>query len=510
MLPVLTREQSRDLDQKLIAAGVPSLLLMENAGRGAAEVIERQLPEARSLCVVCGPGNNGGDGFVLARRWLTLGKPVKVHVHGALASLSVDARVQYLAYLAVGGQLLSRTELESSCAQADVVVDALFGTGLSRPIEGAVADLVRAINSQPKPVVALDLPSGLDANTGARLGECVQATFTVSFATAKRGCATFAGAKLSGRVFVVDIGAPLPLVQLSGTIAHSITRARAGDIVSGRAPVGHKGQAGHVVVVAGSPGTIGAARLTAHGAFRGGAGLVTVVSQPSAAAALSGETWEVMVRAVEPSSDTLGHYVEQASSVVFGPGLGLTDTATSWLEQTLVRARGVVVLDADGLTLLAASPHLMERCSAQLVVTPHPGEAARLLGISTAEVEADRFAAFDSLCQRVNATVVLKGAPSLVGDASQCLVGPYGHACLATAGSGDVLAGVIGALGAQVSALDAAIAGTWLHATAGEQLGSGRFAGRGLLAREIADQVSDLCASLCQSSATPWQTSERD
>jgi hydroxyethylthiazole kinase-like uncharacterized protein yjeF len=509
VLPFLTREQSRELDQKLIAAGVPSVLLMENAGRGAADVIARELPRVNALFVVCGPGNNGGDGFVLARRWLTLGKPVKVHLHGAVVSLSPDARVQYLAYLAVCGQLVNHSELTESFEEADAVVDALFGTGLSRPTEGAVAELIRRINRQPRPVIALDLPSGLDANTGAVLGECVRATLCVSFGTAKRGCFTVGGAKLAGKVHTVDIGAPLPLAELGGKLAVAIDRARVRDIVADRTAVGHKGQAGHVVVVAGSQGTLGAARLAAHGAFRAGAGVVTIATHADAVVALSSETWEVMVRAIGPHAETaIEHWASKASSVVFGPGLGATDLTASWLETLLTGFRGTVVLDADGLTLLAGNPTLVERSVAQLVMTPHPGEAARLLGASTSRVEADRFGALEQLCERYRATVVLKGAPSLVGDSRLTYVSPSGHPCLSTAGSGDVLAGVIGALSAQVTPLNAALAGSWLHATAGEQLGSGGFAGRGLLAREIADRVPDLCTALMTERATAWQGSE--
>lgn len=515
VLPIVTREQSRELDQHLITKlGIPSLILMENAGRGATDVIEREFPRARSLLVVCGLGNNGGDGLVVARRWLTRGKSVRVYLAGQPASLSCDARAEWDAYLAVGGELAAESDLEQALVAADVIVDGLFGTGLSRAIAGANAELIRRINRAGKPIVALDLPSGLDANTGRVLGECVRATCTVSFGAPKRGAFTFAGSAFTGTVHCVDIGAPLPFAALSSRLAYGIDRQRVQEILTARGRVGHKGHAGHVVVVAGSPGTVGAARLAAHAAFRAGAGVVTVATQPEVAAAWGAEAWEVMVRGVAGGFDGLIPWINKADSVVIGPGLGVTSVARDWLAGVLTTFEGVVVVDADALTLLAGDPGLLEGRSANLVLTPHPGEAARLLGQTSAEVEADRFGALTAMAERFDATVVLKGAPSLVGGGGHIHVSPFGHACLSTAGSGDVLAGMIGALaagagrdntreseGAAVAlahrvALDAALAGVWLHATAGEQLGSGEFAERGLLAREIADRVPALCTQV--------------
>jgi hydroxyethylthiazole kinase-like uncharacterized protein yjeF len=349
-------------------------------------------------------------------------------------------------------------------------------------------------------VVALDLPSGLDADTGQVLGECVRATLTVTFGCAKRGCFTFGGAQLSGRVCTVDIGVPLPTPGSSERVAFAIARRSVERALRGGPPVGHKGQAGHVVVIGGSTGTLGAARLAAHGAFRAGAGVVTIVTHEDAAQALGSESWEVMVHAVGPDfSRDLAEWLSKATSVVFGPGLGVSSVTRDWLSSVLTTFRGLVVIDADGLTLLSEMPALRERCVSQLVLTPHPGEAARLLSSSPAAIEADRFQALDALTTQTGATVILKGAPSLVGDANALFIAPLGHACLSTAGAGDVLSGIVGALGTRLPALDAAVVGAWLHATAGEQLGEKRFAGRGLLAREIADEVSVLCASLAAS-----------
>jgi ADP-dependent NAD(P)H-hydrate dehydratase / NAD(P)H-hydrate epimerase len=499
VIPILTREQSRQLDQELIQGrGIPSLILMENAGRGAADVIVSEFPNAAQLLVVCGRGNNGGDGFVVARRWLTMGRRAVVCLVGAEAALSAEARAQLGAYVAVGGKVVSFDEerWSESLAQSDVVVDALFGTGLTRPLEGVHAEAVRRINAVQQPVVALDLPSGLDANTGQTLGECVRATLTVTFGHPKRGCFTFSGASMVGTLRSVDVGAPLPVARASGRLAFAASQLDVQERLHQRAPVGHKGQAGHVLVIAGSTGTVGAARLAAHGAFRTGAGVVTIATHPDVAPALASDTWEVMVRGVGPDySSGLSDLVERADSIVFGPGLGLSAIAEGWLAAVVSHFSGTLVIDADGLTLLSRNPSILEASRGKRVLTPHPGEAGRLLNCSAAAIEADRFSALESLCTRLEATVVLKGAPSLLGDREATYVAPRGHACLSTAGSGDVLAGVIGALSTHLPALDAALVGTWLHATAGERLG-GPFAGRGLLAREIADEVARLSAAL--------------
>lgn len=510
LLPIVTREQSRELDRKLIEDdGVPSLILMENAGRGAVDVLLRRFEHVRRIVVVCGVGNNGGDGFVVARRWLTIGRKCTVCLTGPAERMSKDAQAQYRAYVGIGGDVVTpeATSFEQALTDCEVIVDAVFGTGLTRPIQGAEAAVVERINVSEKRVLALDLPSGLDANTGGVLGTCVRADVTVTFGCAKRGCFTCGATRYVGDVEVVDIGAPLPIASLEGRLAfpivlsggHSDAEGDAGGAADGdvqrarsaEAPVGHKGQAGHVLVVAGTPGTVGAARLSAHGAFRAGAGVVTIATHADAAVALNQAAWEVMVRAVGPAySDDLASWVSKASSIVFGPGLGVTALTGDWLEGVLSQFPGVVVVDADGLTVLAQRPESIERNVAQLILTPHPGEAGRLLGCCAAEVEADRFGAAQALCEKWGATVVLKGAPSLVADARATYVGPRGHACMSTAGSGDVLAGVIAALGVHLPALDAARVGVWLHATAGERLGSSRFAARGLLARELADEVS--------------------
>lgn len=515
MLPIVTREQSRELDRSLIEdSGIPSLVLMENAGRGAVDVLLRRFEHVTKLVVVCGVGNNGGDGFVVARRWLTMGYPCTVCLTGRAERLSGDARAQYLAYVGVGGKVVTTdaAAFDQALGECDVIVDAIFGTGLSRPVQGVEADVVERINASAKRVLSLDLPSGLDANTGNVLGTCVRADVTVTFGCGKRGCFTFGATPYVGDVEVVDIGAPLPIGSLEGRLAFPIRLSDVQRALAAESPVGHKGQAGHVLVVAGTPGTLGAARLSAHGAFRAGAGVVTIATQPEAATELNDGAWEVMVRAVGPAySDGLSAWVDKATSVVFGPGLGVSTVTGDWLEGLLSHFRGVVVVDADGLTTLAQRPDIAQRNVAQLILTPHPGEAGRLLGCPAAEVEADRFGAAQALSEKWGATVVLKGAPSLVADARATYVAPRGHACLSTAGSGDVLAGVIAALGAQLPALSAARIGVWLHARAGERLGASQFAARGLLARELADEVSRVRNdALVALEKTGCQSSERN
>lgn len=496
MEPFLTRKQARELDSLVIEAGVPSLVLMENAGRGAAEVIMRQWSGGR-LLVVCGAGNNAGDGLVVARRWLLWGFPVCVWL--TTTALSADAMQQLRAYEACHGRTIldQPSAWESEARAADVLVDALFGTGLSRSVDGRHAELIALMNASGKPIVALDLPSGLDSDRGVPLGLSVSANTTISFGAAKRASATTHGVSMCGQLQVVDIGAPLPLDTLTDVIAWQPSAADVQAKLATRGAVTHKGQAGHVVVVAGSMGTTGAALLAAKGAFRAGAGLVTVATHAEVARLYETAIPEVMNVGLDSGSagaEKLERLLDRATSVVVGPGLGLGEDAARWVECIVNRFNGTVVVDADAITLCARLAAWSRR--GNLVFTPHPGEAARLLGTTSQEIEADRFGALARLVVQTDNVVVLKGAPSLVGNREMFRVNRRGASCMSTAGSGDVLSGVIAAVACQLGAFDAAWVGAWVHAAAGELWMEAHGGQRGMIASELADNVVAALASL--------------
>jgi ADP-dependent NAD(P)H-hydrate dehydratase / NAD(P)H-hydrate epimerase len=492
VIPLLTREAVRAIDADAVERlGVPSLVLMENAGRGATDALLARFGERlRRVVIVGGPGQNGGDGWVVARHLHNRGlRPLAVLV-GAPERLRGDAAVNWNALAPLGVDrsvvaLENMDALRSALEGASLVVDALFGTGLDRPLEGAHAEGVRLLNTAPVPRVALDLPSGIDADTGQVLGVAVEAALTTTFAAHKRGLHQHPGAALAGEVVLVSIGVPAP----AAVEACLFEPEDVGAAVAPRAPDAHKGSAGRVLVVAGSPGHTGAALLSGLGALRAGAGLVTVATRGAAHQALDAKVVELMTT---PLPEDAGAAIESAleaaalaQAAVVGPGIG-TDPVGRDLALGLAQRLPVpCVLDADALTAVAgAGLESLRQAAARRVLTPHPGEGARLLGVSTAQVQQDRYGAAAELAKRSGQVVILKGARSIVAlPDGQMRVCRRGTPALASAGMGDVLAGVVAAQLAALPAEVAAPVAVCLHALAGEAAARGD---RGLLAHEVA------------------------
>lgn len=482
MIPLLTRASARAVDRDAVdRLGVSSLVLMENAGRGATDAIVRRMPDclAHVVCVG-GPGQNGGDAWVVARHLALRGHRPRAILVGDPAKVKGDAAKNLAALRAmeIPFDVVSPDEpLGRRLVRATLLVDGLFGTGLDRPLEGGYADAVRALDDADVPVVALDLPSGVDADTGAVLGTAVRAVMTVSFVAPKRGLHQFPGASLAGEVVVADIGVPAP-ASASGIIDDADLR----DWLPPRASDAHKGTSGHVLVVAGSAGTSGAALLCGVAAYRAGAGKVTLVSR----AALDGRVLELMAKDFASVEATLA-LADGMQSAVVGPGFG-SDDATHRIALELTCP---TVLDADALR--GVTPESFADARGPRVLTPHPGEAAGLLGCDAAEVQRDRFAAAAALAERSGQVVVLKGARTVISDGERVRVCARGTSALGVAGTGDVLAGIIGALLVSLPSFDAAAAGVELHARAGERAA---IADRGILAREVADALPAVFASM--------------
>ncbi len=459
---------------------MPGLLLMENAGRGAADALIEAFPERLArVVVVGGTGQNGGDAWVVARRLVTRGHRPRAFLAGDRDAVRGDARVNLTALEAVGVAVEPVAALGEPLRAATLVVDGLFGTGLDRAIDGWRAELVQAVADAPAPLVALDLPSGIDANTGAVLGVAPFAALTLTFAGHKRGLWQGAGRAHAGVVRVVDIGAPPP-----PCVDRLLELGDAARVLPARPFDAHKGTGGHVLVLAGAPGKTGAAVLAGEGALRGGAGLVTLAARPDARVALDSKVVELMTAEL----GSLGSLAEGKAALVVGPGLGLDDPARALALEAALELDAPAVLDADALTLLAVEgAERLREARAPRVLTPHPGEAARLLGVSPAEVQADRYAAAERLAARSGHVVVLKGAGTLIAEpGGRVAVCPLGTPALGVAGTGDVLSGVIGAALASAAPFEAACAAVLLHARAGELAARGD---RGLLAREVAAHV---------------------
>ncbi|HWA70943.1 MAG TPA: NAD(P)H-hydrate dehydratase [Polyangiaceae bacterium] len=521
MLRVFSRAQMREFDRSATSvANVPSVVLMENAGRGAADIIAAELgltwPAPSSgfsipprVCVVCGLGNNAGDGYVVARRLSLLGASVKVFALHPEARLQGDALTNLRAFVNTAGafELITPENLESLERALDgcqLVVDAIFGTGLDRAVSGIEREAIARINRCRARRVALDLPSGLDADTGKVHGETVRAELTITFAAPKLGLLTPNALGYRGRLRVTDIGvgpSALPAV------AHSAALIEAEDVrnwLGQRAADAHKSSSGRVLILAGSAGKVGAALLVAQGALRAGAGLVTLGALPEVASALDQRVLEAMTARLDPSSldETLGALLASAQAVAIGPGLGFDDSAQRLVQRVVLEHAGKVVVDADAISHFAEKPERLAQAKGQLVLTPHPAELARLLGGSAADVEADRFGALERAVRLTKATVLLKGPHTLIGSEGQVpLVNRAGTPALATGGAGDVLTGVIAALCCRLSPLEAASSGAFLHALSGELWAAERGADRGLLAHEIADGIPRALAELSGDSA---------
>jgi ADP-dependent NAD(P)H-hydrate dehydratase / NAD(P)H-hydrate epimerase len=477
------------------AHGVPSLELMENAGRGAAEGIQSLLtPEqtkTATIVIVAGAGNNGGDGFVVARRLLGAGVKAKTFLALSPDKLTGDALANYRALIDAGAKV---TELEgdtgplvSALETADVLVDALFGTGLARDITGGLARVVEAMNSARCRKVSLDLPSGLDADTGRVLGVAVRADYTFTFAHPKLGLCTPRGAAYAGKVTVCDIVDPRD-PSASGISAHLAEAADVVRLLPPRESTVHKSSAGRVLVVAGSPGKLGAALLAAHGAQRAGAGLVTIATSPAAADALDGRVLEAMTARID-SQGSLEKAVERCDACVVGPGLGLDAAARRFVDTVVFDFAGHKVVDADAISHFAGRAEELKRAQG-VVLTPHAGELGRLLGVPYEQVEDDRFGAVARAVELTGAVVLLKGRFSIVGaPGSLPVVNPTGGPVLATGGSGDVLSGIIAALACELSPREAAFAGAYLHGAAADLWAHERGADRGMLAHEIGEEL---------------------
>ena len=495
MRPLLTPEQMAEADRAAIDAGAPSSVLMERAGRAVARAALRVAGGryGRRAVVVCGKGNNGGDGLVAARVLEREGLSVSCLLLEEPSSLSGSARKQFEKLVAAGSSW--RSFPETVLPTCDVVVDALFGIGFRGPVPPPVARAIAAINSAGAPVVAVDIPSGVEAATGKTHEPSVRADVTVTMGAEKLGTALPPGALLAGVVEVADIG--IPVSSCDAWLPEPPDLLRAWPI---RPPDAHKRSAGSVAVVGGSSGMGGAVALSARAALRAGAGYVTVVTtnevEPAVAALLpevltrAGGTRELDAGALERAADTL----ERADAVAVGPGLGRGDDAAALVRKALDLPKPLV-LDADGLNVLEGDAERLKTRSYPTVITPHPAELARLLGWTTREVQGARLHAVHEARERFGCVVLLKGYRTLIADPTRVVVNPTGGPELATAGTGDVLTGIVAALIAQ--GLDPFVA-TWAGAFAHGVAGTAATADNGapVVALDVAEALPKAVATL--------------
>jgi len=450
---------------------------MRRAGRASWREVLQHWPSAQRLLVVCGPGNNGGDGFVLATHALCAGRDVRVLTLAHAGEPSVLGRRAREAYFAAGGAVHA---FDGHLPAVDLVIDALFGIGLSRALDADAAGLVAAINAQPAPVLALDLPSGVVADTGRCDGTAVRAARTLEFIGAKPGLRTAAALDHVGALSLASLEIE-DLIQAETPVAWALAPGALADWLKPRARDSHKGHNGRVLCVGGQHGHGGAVLLCAHAALRTGAGLVDIATRSAHVAPALARIPEAMAHGCD-DADQLTALLSTADCIAVGPGLGRSDWSAALWAHALESGRSLVV-DADALNLLALHPQPLP---AGAVITPHPAEAARLLGTKTADIHADRYAAARELATRFACVAVLKGAGTIIAAPGEtpCVIAA-GNPGMSTGGTGDVLTGVIAALRAQgLAPFDAACAGALLHAVAGDSAAA-EAGPRGMIASDL-------------------------
>jgi ADP-dependent NAD(P)H-hydrate dehydratase / NAD(P)H-hydrate epimerase len=489
-MKVVTAEQMQHLDQKSIETyGIPGIVLMENAGRGAAEVILKEFPDLQEngAAIVAGKGNNGGDGFVIGRYLLNRGIPARVFLLADPGVLRGDAQTNYQIFLRMNGEVTpvpsykDFQNVKKSLDKFDLLIDGIFGTGLDAEVRGYYREVIDHLNTMDKPIVAVDIPSGLDANTGKPFGTAVRATQTITFGLPKTGLLIPPGTDYAGDLKVIDIGIPRKLIDEEKIQTHLLEEEEIRRRLSvPRRRDTHKGDYGHLLVLAGSVGKTGAAAMTCEAALRMGAGLITLGIPKSLNAIMEVKLTEIMTEPLqETARQTLSlkafrsilHLCENKKTVIIGPGIG-TSTETQTLVLKLIRTLDLpMVLDADGLTALATQIKTLPSMKRPLILTPHPGEMARLTGLTPKQVLEDRIDICRNFSYTYQVYLVLKGYRTLIATPKrEVFINPTGNPGMATGGTGDVLTGMIGGLICQgFDILPALQMAVYLHGLAGDR-----------------------------------------
>lgn len=485
---ILNAEQMREADRRTIQdIGIPSLVLMENAGRQVTAALESMFSDLaeRHVAIVCGKGNNGGDGFVVARTLQQRGIAVSVFLVGQVAEVRGDARVNLEILGRIGLSVVEiadegQWELHMSQVSAcDLIIDALFGTGLKTPLAGIYETIVADINELGIPVVSIDLPSGMSADTSDLIGDAIDATVTVTLGAPKLPLVLPPAEQQSGEVVIADIGIPADVIDgLDGPWVELMTREQMRGIITPRAHDSHKGDFGRVLIVAGSRGKTGAAALAAQGALRSGAGLLTIATPLSCQDLVAGHAAECMTLGLDESADgtlrpeAIDAVLAYTSDVIgVGPGLGRGDAVSTFVRGLVEKSELPLVLDADALNAFAGDAEgLVGREGRDIIITPHPGEMARLVGCSVEDVQANRIGIARDFASGHGVYVVLKGYRTIIASPSgRIFVNPTGSPGMATGGTGDVLTGMVTAWLAQLLDAEAACrVAVYLHGAAGE------------------------------------------
>ena len=481
-MKVVTREEMRKIDNKAIKAlGIPSLLLMERAGKRVAEEALKMLKDVQTKKVVifAGGGNNGGDGYVAGRYLLLNDIAVKTIIVSNPRQTDAKTNLDFLRKLGRrAGFSNGIKNLKGELSSCGLILDAILGTGTKGKLKEPLPGLIRLINKSGKPVISIDVPTGLCADTGRILGSCVKAARTVTMALPKLGLLLFPGADYTGKLTVADIGIPQALLDSSVLKISLPEPASIHSFLPQRPANSHKGSFGHVLVIAGSAGYTGAAALTSQGALRAGAGLVTLGIPKSLNRIMEAKLTEVITRPLPETSgaalhtdaiDAVLEMLDKADVLAIGPGLGLDAETISLIRKLIPMVKKPVVLDADGLNALRGNISILGRLP-NCVITPHPGELSRLLKRPISEIQSDRVGIAREVAEELKITVVLKGARTVIANPrGYVFINPTGNSGMATAGSGDVLTGMLASfIGQGLNPTNASVVSVYLHGLAGD------------------------------------------
>ncbi len=506
-MKIVTSQQMKNIDQRAISEfGIPGPVLMESAAIAIMAEMERFFDglEGLRIGIICGKGNNGGDGLALARRLHIRGVAVRAAVLAPFSALREEAKINLSVLRKTDAQIIpnaSASSITDVLQWADIVVDALLGVGLSSPLTGRFAQAVELINASGKPVVAVDIPTGINADSGAIMGTAVNADLTVTMALLKRGIVLHPGSQFAGMVRVADIGIPSEAIEQEKLPVSLLDQGTVWGAVTPRKRDAHKGTFGHLMIIAGSPGKAGAAVMSARSALRLGAGLVSVAAPHNLVPVIQSHIVEAMcIPSGESIEGTLGIGSEEEllksaagmTACAIGPGLSTHHETAAVVRNLVQRLRIPLVIDADGLNAIASSADILKKIKAPVVLTPHPGEMARLTGFSSADIQKDRIGIASDFAVAHKVVLVLKGAGTVVACSDgRVFINSTGNPGMATGGTGDALTGMIGGLLAQgYPATQAACLGVYLHGLAGD-IAAKEKGEAGLITGDLIERIPD-------------------
>lgn len=497
MKQIFSMEGTKEIDKQTIEKiGIPSIVLMENAAEG---IFNQVVHKGESFIIFCGIGNNGGDGLALGRKLLLAHKSVKIYIAGKVEKGSNEFKINYDIFNNLGGKIVTlkedmlNEELETELKEADIIIDSIFGVGLSRNIEGLYYKAIECINNFSKYTISIDVPSGLECNTGKALGISIIADETYSVEVYKKGFFSTEAKKYLGHIEIIKIGIPDFIKKINDENMYLLEEEDYKNLVPVRRITGHKGDYGKVLILAGSSGFTGAAYIVAEAAVRTGSGLTTLLIEDSLQNIFSGRLIEQMTLRYS-ETDRIEQLLKGIDVLICGPGLSKNKENVEMLEKCIKESSCYVVADADALNIISENESLLQYLKGRAVFTPHPGEMARLVNKSIRDIEDNRIEESRRYAEKNHIVVLLKGYNTVITDGEKTIINTTGSSKMASGGMGDCLSGIIGSLvGQRKDLLNSAVLGAYIHGKSGDKLGEKRFS---VNARDIIEIIPSVMEDL--------------